>query len=101
MINDNYKYSELTDKIFGSAMTFHNKLKSGLPEIYYYRPTIIECGLQELLFRNEVEIPVFNKGVDIGKRYYDIIIDDKVSIEIKAVFLLWITRQFWLTQATI
>lgn len=85
MINENYKYSELTGKIIGCALTIHNTLKSGLPEIYYHRALVIELGLQEIPYKSEVEILVFYKGVDIGKRYCDLIIDDKVIVEIKAV----------------
>jgi GxxExxY protein len=88
MINENYKYSALTSKIIGCAMVVHNKLKNGLPEKYYHRAMEIECKEQELIFRSEVEVPVFYKGIDIGKRYCDMIIDNKVILELKATSLL-------------
>jgi GxxExxY protein len=88
MINENYKYSDITGKIIGCAMTVHSKLKSGLPERYYHRALEIECGEQNLSFISEMEIPVFYKGIDIGKRYCDLIIDSKIIVEIKAVSAL-------------
>lgn len=47
---------------------------------------IVELDLQQIPNRSEVEIPVYYKGFDIGKRYCDLIIDAKVILEIKAVF---------------
>lgn len=88
MINDNYKYSALTATIIGCAMTVHNKLKNGLPERYYHKAMEIECTEQGLIYRSEVEIPVFYKGIDIGKRYCDMIIDNKVILEFKATSVL-------------
>jgi hypothetical protein len=32
--------------------------------------------------------PVFYRGVDIGNRYCDLIVDDKVIVELKATFFL-------------
>jgi GxxExxY protein len=88
MRNENYKYSELTAKIIGCAMTVHNRLKNGLPEMYYHRAMEIECEKQNLQFKSEVQIPVFYRGVDIGNRYCDLIVDDKVIVELKATSFL-------------
>ncbi|MEO8174415.1 MAG: GxxExxY protein [Sediminibacterium sp.] len=88
VINTNYKYSELTAKIIGCAMTVHKKLKNGLPERYYHKAMEIECKDQMLSCRSEVEIPVFYKGIDIGKRYCDMIVDNKVILEFKATSFL-------------
>lgn len=84
MIDEKYKYSDLTSKIIGCAMTVHTKLKNGLPEKYYHKAMEIECKAQGLPFRSEVEIPVFYRGIDIGKRYCDMIVDSKVILEFKA-----------------
>ncbi len=88
MINEHYKYSELTGKIIGCAMTVHNKLKNGLPEKYYHKAMEIECKEQGLIYRSEVEIPVFYRGIDIGKRYCDMIVESKVILEFKATSVL-------------
>jgi GxxExxY protein len=88
VINENYKHSELTAKIIGCAMTVHNKLKNGLPEKYYHSAMEIECKEQNLSYRSEVEVPVFYKGIDIGKRYCDMIVDNKIILEFKATSLL-------------
>lgn len=88
MINDNYKYSELTGKIIGCAMIVHSKLKNGLPERYYHRAMEIECKEQGFNTRSEVEIPVFYKGIHIGKRYCDMIIENKIILEFKATSFL-------------
>ena len=56
MINENYKFSELTGKIIDCAITIHNTLKSGLPEIYYHRAMIIELALQQIPHKSEVTL---------------------------------------------
>ncbi|MES2328319.1 MAG: GxxExxY protein [Bacteroidota bacterium] len=84
MINEKYKHSELTSKIIGCAMTVHNKLRNGLPEKYYHKAMEIECKEQGLVYRSEVEIPVFYRGIDIGKRYCDMIVENKIILEFKA-----------------
>jgi GxxExxY protein len=48
----------------------------------------IECEKQNLQFKSEVQIPVFYRGVDIGNRYCDLIVDDKVIVELKATSFL-------------
>jgi GxxExxY protein len=88
VINENYQYSALTSKIIGCAMAVHNRLKNGLPEKYYHKAMEIECAREGLIFRSEVQIPVFYRGIDIGNRYCDLIVDDKVIVELKATSLL-------------
>jgi len=36
MINEQYKYSELTSKIIGCAMTVHKTLGNGFTHVCYY-----------------------------------------------------------------
>lgn len=45
MIDQNYKYSDLTAKIIGCAMEVHNLLGNGFQEVIYQRALSIEMNL--------------------------------------------------------
>jgi GxxExxY protein len=85
MKNEVYKYSELTSKIIGCAMTVHNTLGSGFQEVIYQRALEIEMSFAGLHFKREFEMPIIYREVQIGTRRVDFFVEDKVSVEIKAV----------------
>lgn len=85
MVNQEYKYSELTSKIIGCAMTVHSELGNGFQEVIYQRALEIEFRLQGINFSREHEMPVYYKGYQIGTRRVDFLVEDVVSVELKAV----------------
>lgn len=85
MNNEQYKYSELTGKIIGCAMEVHKILGNGFQEVVYQRALAKEMSLQELHFSREFEMPLTYKGESIGTRRVDFLIEDTVSVEVKAV----------------
>jgi len=88
MIKPEYKYSELTGKIIGCAMEVHSFLGNGFQEVIYQRALAIEMELQGLLFSREFEMPVFYKKLQIGTRRVDFLVEEKISVEIKALIKL-------------
>ena len=88
MINEKYKYSELTGKIIGCAMEVHKQLGNGFQEVIYQRALEIEMRLQGLNFSREHEMPVFYKGEQIGTRRVDFLVEAVISVEIKAIINL-------------
>jgi len=84
MINKNYKYSDITEKIIGAAMEVHNTLGNGFQEVIYQRALAIELIENNLAFVREQEMPVFYKNEHIGTRRVDFLIEDCVLLEIKA-----------------
>lgn len=85
MINNKYKYSELTGRIIGCAMTVHNALGSGFQEVIYQRALQIELDDQGFSFAREFEMPIHYKNVRIGTRRVDFLVEDYLSVELKAV----------------
>ena len=85
MIKTAYKYSELTGKIIGAAMEVHKGLGNGFQELIYQRALNIEFRKLNISAVREVEMPVHYKGENIGTRRVDFLIEDKVSVEIKAI----------------
>ncbi len=66
MINEQYKYSALTEKIIGCAIEVHKILGNGFQEVIYQRALEMEMNLQGLKFSREFEMPIFYKNNRIG-----------------------------------
>ncbi len=88
MIDERYKYSELTSGIIGCAMEVHSFLGNGFQEVIYQRALAHEMSLRKLGFRREHEMPVFYKNIQVGKRRADFLVENVVSVEIKAIIKL-------------
>jgi len=84
MINEQYKYSELTSKIIGCAIAVHTTLGSGFQEVIYQRALQIEMREAGILFRREFEMPIFYREEHIGTRRVDFLVEEVISVEIKA-----------------
>ncbi len=85
IVNDKYKYSELTGKIIGCSMEVHKILGNGFPEVIYQRALEEEFILQNVPAQREFEMRIFYKEKIVGTRRVDFFVDDAVSLEIKAL----------------
>ncbi len=85
MINNNYKYSAITAKIIGCAMEVHKIIGTGFPEVIYQRALEEEFSIQKVNAQREFEMPVFYKDKLIGIRRVDFLIENKISVELKAI----------------
>ncbi|OJU29019.1 MAG: GxxExxY protein [Sphingobacteriales bacterium 41-5] len=88
MINEQYKYSGLTSKIIGCAMTVHATLGNGFQEVIYQRALEIEMRIAEINFTREYEMPIYYKQLQIGTRRVDFLVEGVVSVELKAIIQL-------------
>src|SRR6266496_6025634 len=84
MIKEQYKYSELTSKIIGCAMTVHNTPGNGFQEVIYQRALEIEIRLAGIFFTREHEMPVYYRDEIIGTRRVDFLVEGIISVELKA-----------------
>lgn len=84
IVNEDYKDSAITGKIIGCAMEVHSFLGNGFQEVIYQRALAIEMSKQGLNFAREFEMTVFYKGEYVGKRRVDFLVEDAVSVELKA-----------------
>ncbi len=85
MIKEQYKYSELTSKTIGCAMEVHTILGNGFQEVIYQRALEKEMLLKKISFVREFEMPIFYKKEQIGTRRVDFLIDNVISVELKAI----------------
>jgi len=85
MIDNKYKYSDITEKIIGCAMKVHTYLGNGFQEIIYQRCLAIEFEKSHLNFKNEIGVPVFYYEREVGIRRADFIVENVVLVELKAL----------------
>jgi len=85
MIKEEYKYSELTSKIIGCAMTVHKILGNGFQEVIYQRALAKEMRLADISFHREFEMPIFFREEQIGTRRVDFLVEGIISVELKAI----------------
>ena len=79
---------ELTDKIIGCAFKVHNTLGSGFLERVYKNALRIELQKQGLSVKQEEPISVTYDGQVVGEYYADLLVEQRVVVEIKAVQML-------------
>lgn len=79
-------YEELTGAVFGAAIEVHRALGPGLLESAYEECLCCELGFRGIRYQQQVELPVTYRGLrlDCGYRM-DIVVEQKVVLEIKAV----------------
>ena len=85
IVNNAYKYSELTSKIIKCAMTVHAALGNGFQEVIYQRALDIEMRLANIFFQREYEMPIFYREQPIGTRRVDFLVEGIISVELKAI----------------
>jgi GxxExxY protein len=77
---------DLTYRIIGLAMRVHSRLGPGLLETVYHRCLCYELTQADITFEQHVRLPIRYGNVVIESAYLaDIIVQDEVVLELKAV----------------
>lgn len=84
-MRDNYKHSEVTEKIIEAFYVVYNKLGTGFQEKVYESALLIELDKRFLEFEKQKNIKVYYEGHIIGNFYADVIVNNVVIVELKAV----------------
>ncbi|MGI4806081.1 MAG: GxxExxY protein [Janthinobacterium lividum] len=79
---------ELTYKVIGCAMKVHNQLGNGFQEVIYQRCLAIELTKVDVSFKREQEQTIFYNGIEVGTRRADFVVENKLTVELKAVITL-------------
>jgi GxxExxY protein len=85
VVKANYKYSALTGKIIGCALEVHKILGNGFQEVIYQRALEKEMDMHSIVFHREFEMPIIYKEEHIGTRRVDFLVEELISVEIKAI----------------
>ena len=84
MINDNYKYSDITDKVIKAYYTVYNRLGYGFLEKVYEKSMMIELVKLGLKCENQFPIKVYYEEKEVGNYFADILVENVVILELKA-----------------
>lgn len=76
---------ELTQKIIGCAYNVHNTLGAGFLEKVYEDAMLIELTKCGLIVEQQYPISVYYDTKVVGEFYADIIVENRVIVELKAV----------------
>lgn len=76
-------YKELTEKIIKALFEVYNNLGPGLNEIIYKRALLEELNRANLRVETEKNVPILYKHKKLGLYRLDIIVENKVIIELK------------------
>jgi GxxExxY protein len=77
--------SSTTEKIIGCAIEVHKHLGPGLLESIYEQALMCEMDIQKINYLNQVVMPVQYKGHSLGDYRIDLLVEDCVVVELKAV----------------
>ncbi|MBI3786944.1 MAG: GxxExxY protein [Ignavibacteriales bacterium] len=78
-------YPDITEKIIGAAFAVHNSLGKGLTEKTYENAFIVKLQSSALHIEQQKALPIVFENKQVGEQIVDLLVENKIIIEIKAV----------------
>ena len=75
-------------------MTVHSTLGPGHPEEVYQKALEYELRDNKIPFESQKAVSILYKGSQVGLRYLDFLVDDKVIVEIKSASQIELLQQW-------
>jgi GxxExxY protein len=85
MTEDSYKHRELTDAIICCFYTVYNTLGFGFLEKVYVNALLVEFEIRGIKAMSQSPISVLYGNRQVGEFFADILVENAVIIEVKAV----------------
>lgn len=82
------RLNRITDGIIGAAIEVHKVLGPGYLESVYEEALTIELALREIAFKRQHRFNMEFKGHVIGNGRIDLLVEDRVIVELKSVDVL-------------
>jgi len=83
------RYEYLANQIFNACLEVHKQLGPGLLESVYEFALVKELQLRDIFVQYQVKVPLVYKGYETGKEFYiDVLVENEIVIEAKAVDLI-------------
>ena len=84
-MKSNFKHSDISEKIIKAFYNVYNELGYGFLEKVYEKAMMIELKDLGLERKRQQAVEVLYKNQNVGDYYPDIIVEDNVIVELKAV----------------
>jgi GxxExxY protein len=81
----NIIYKKLSDQIIGFAITVHKIVGPGFLEHIYEESMCVELKLNHIPFSRQKVYSVFYKNNPVGAYIADVVVDNKIILELKSV----------------
>ncbi|MDD2890990.1 MAG: GxxExxY protein [bacterium] len=78
-------FDELSNKIINSAIRVHKKLGPGFMESIYENALCVDLRKENIKFEQQKGIKIYYEGEEVGIHRIDLIIEDKIIVELKTV----------------
>jgi len=82
---ETHQFEELSSRIIGAAIEVHRELGPGFLEAIYEEALKVELSEQSMRYDSQKEIKIEYLGVEIGVHRFDLLIEKKIIVELKAV----------------
>ncbi len=82
---EKHQFEELSKKIIGAAINVHRALGPGFLESIYEEALKIELSEHRLHYDSQKEIKIKYLGLDIGLHRLDLLVENIIIVELKAV----------------
>jgi GxxExxY protein len=79
------EHEELTGEIIGAAIEVHRTLGPGFLESIYENALAVELDRRGISFSRQLEVPVFYRGVEVGRHRLDLLVANLIVVELKTV----------------
>jgi GxxExxY protein len=83
-MKDNYLHTEISDKILKAFYTVYNTLGYGFLEKVYENSMMIELRKIGIECKQQMHIKVYYDDIKVGNYFADLIVEDKIIVELKA-----------------
>jgi len=84
MNTDNFKHSEITEKIIKAFYKVYNTLGHGFLEKVYENAMFVELTAMGLFIEKQKQIKVYYESKQVGEYYADLTVERFVIVELKA-----------------
>lgn len=78
-------HGDVTRRIIGAAFEVHAALGPGFVEAVYEEALVREFERRHIAHQRQIHVPIFYKGEVVGMHRLDLLVEDKVIVELKTV----------------
>jgi GxxExxY protein len=76
---------DVTGRVIGAAIEVHRELGPGFLEAVYEAALVVELRHRGIPFVRQQAVPIVYRGVEVGLHRLDLLVEDQVVVELKAV----------------